>query len=159
MAEEERRDLRRYLHRALEVWSKQGKLTQPLVRTVCSHTANKHEKVSRAFLGGYLELYMYMYLSSPLYNIQYVHVCTMHVHTYYMYIHTHTYTYTCTHILHIYYIYIICIYCTCTTHVQVVWVCRHIHGFVYNFFAWGGLSPTISCIQNVHHSLHPGYGL
>ena len=31
VAEEERRDLRRYLHRALEVWSKQGKLTQPLV--------------------------------------------------------------------------------------------------------------------------------
>ena len=52
VAEEERRDLRHYLHRALEVWSKQGKLTQPLVRTVCSHTANKqHEKVSRTFLG------------------------------------------------------------------------------------------------------------
>ena len=86
VAEEERRDLQRYLHRALEVWSKQGKLTQPLVRTVCSHTANKqHEKVSRAFMGGYLELYMY--LPSPLYNIQYVHICTMHVHTYYMYIH------------------------------------------------------------------------
>ena len=55
VAEEERSDLRRYLHRALEVWSKQGKLTQPLVKTVCSHTANQqHEKVSRGFLGGHL---------------------------------------------------------------------------------------------------------
>ena len=96
VAEEERRDLRCYLQRALEVWSKQGKLTQPLVRTVCSHTANKqHEKVSRAFLGGYLELYMYMYLPSPLYNMLYVHVCTMHVHTYYMYIHVHGFVYNC----------------------------------------------------------------
>ena len=104
VAEEERRDLRRCLHRTLEVWSKQGKLTQPLVRTVCSHTANKqHEKVSRAFLRGYLELYMYMYLPSPLYNMQYVHICTMHVHTYYMYIHIQ---YVSTvHVLHMYRLY------------------------------------------------------
>ena len=102
VAEEERRDLRRYLHRALEVWSKQGKLTQPLVRIVCSHTANKqHEKVSRAFWGGICSiLELYMYLPSPLYNIQYVHVCTMHVHTYYMYIHIQ---YVSTvHVLHMY---------------------------------------------------------
>ena len=82
VAEEERRDLRCYLQRALEVWSKQGKLTQPLVRTVCSHTANKqHEKVSRAFLGGYLELYMYMYLPSPyiIYNM-YMYVLCMYTH-------------------------------------------------------------------------------
>ena len=101
VAEEERRDLRCYLHRALEVWSKQCKLIQPLVRTICSPTANRqHEKVSRTFLGGYLELYMYMYLPSPLYNIQHVHVYTMHVHTYNMYIHIQ---YVSTvHVLHVY---------------------------------------------------------
>ena len=43
---------------------------------------------------------MYMYLPSPLYNIQYVHVCTMHIHTYYMYIHIQ---YVSTvHVLHMY---------------------------------------------------------
>ena len=144
VAEEERRDLRCYLHRALEVWSKQGKLTQPLVRTVCLHTANKqHEKVSRAFLGGYLELYMYMYLPSPLYNIQYVHVCTMHVHTYYIYIHIQ---YVSTvHVLHMYRL------CGCAGIFMALYAI---------FFALGGgLSPTLSRIQNVHQSLHPGFSL
>ena len=129
VAEEERSDLRRYLHRALEVWSKQSKLTQPLVRTICSHTANKqHEKVSRAFWGGggfcsVLELYMY--LPSPLYNIQYVHVCTMHIHTYYMYIHIQ---YVSTvHVLHMYRL------CGCAG----------IFMALYTIFLLGGISPTL----------------
>ena len=39
-------DLCRYIRRATEVWSKQGKLSTPLLRAVCSHTTDTaHNKV------------------------------------------------------------------------------------------------------------------
>ena len=41
IASEERLDLRRYLKRAMEFWSHQGKLTSALVEAVCSHTTSK----------------------------------------------------------------------------------------------------------------------
>ena len=41
IASEERLDLRRYLKRAMEFWSRQGKLTSALVEAVCSHTTSK----------------------------------------------------------------------------------------------------------------------
>ena len=41
VASEERLDLRRHLKRAIEFWSRQGKLTPALVKAVCSHTESK----------------------------------------------------------------------------------------------------------------------
>ena len=41
VASEERLDLRRHLKRAVEFWSRQGKLTPALVKAVCSHTESK----------------------------------------------------------------------------------------------------------------------
>lgn len=40
----DRLDLRRYLCRALEHWSRAGRLTSSLVKDVCTHTAGNKER-------------------------------------------------------------------------------------------------------------------